>query len=205
MDVLDFRLTSLRDYLSDEAYQEACRRAHQREFKDGQPVHARGDESPRLCIVTDGAVRIGRVEPDGSFKLVNILGPGRHFGDLGLQRAAYTHDGYAVGDCKISVIDAAALEDLLRNQPGFAMGIWRCNTARLNALLELYEDARTLGVMERLAEVIMDRMERLADTWPRHWPPDHLRQRLPLEWRFRNSRPRSKRSQKMTEAADDSQ
>lgn len=154
MDLLDFRLTPLRDYLPGEAYQEACRRAHRKKFGDGQPLHARGDQAPRLCIVGNGAVRIGRVGPDGSFKLVTILGPGGHFGDLGLQRAAYTHDGYAVGDCEILVIEAAALDDLLRNQPGFALGIWRCNTARLNALLELYEDARTLGVTERLAKVI---------------------------------------------------
>lgn len=160
MDVLDFRIAPLRDYLPDAVYREACARAQRKKFSAGKSLHARGDGSPRLCIVADGAVRLGRVRPDGSFNLVSVLGPGGHFGDVGLQRAAYTHDGYALGDCEILVIDAVTLENLLRHQPGFALGLWRCNTARLNALLELYDDARTLGVAARLAKVIYVHMGR---------------------------------------------
>ncbi|MEE4203508.1 MAG: Crp/Fnr family transcriptional regulator [Halieaceae bacterium] len=154
MDKLDFRVGTLRDYLPDEAYQVACERAQRKVFADGDTLHSRGDTSPRLCIVADGAVRLGRFRPDGSFNLVTVLGIGGHFGDLGLQRAAYTHDGFAVGRCEIYVIKAKVLDDLLRTQPGFALGIWRCNTARLNAVLELYDDALTLGVTARLAKVI---------------------------------------------------
>lgn len=154
MDVLDFRIAPLRDYLPDKTYREACDRAHLKNYKDGQSLHARGDASPRLCIVAEGAVRLGRVRPDGSFNLVSVLGVGGHFGDVSLQRAVYTHDGYAAGDCEVFVVNAALLEDLLRNLPGFALGLWKCNTARLNALLELYDDARTLDVTARLAKVI---------------------------------------------------
>jgi len=154
MDILDFRVGTLRDYLPDGVYKAACESARQKKFADGEALHLRGDTAPRLCIVTKGAVRLGRFRPDGSFNLVTVLGVGGHFGDIGLQRAAYTHDGFAVGDCEIHLIEAEALDDLLRNQPGFALGIWRCNTARLNAVLELYDDALTLGVTARLAKVI---------------------------------------------------
>lgn len=154
MDVLDFRISPLRDFLPEDVYREACRRAQRKKFNDGDSLHTRGDPSPRLCIVADGAVRIGRVRPDGSFNLVSVLGVGGHFGDIGLQRAANTHDSYAASTCEIFIIEDALLEDLLRNQPGFALGLWRCNTARLHALLELYDDARTLGVVARLAKVI---------------------------------------------------
>ena len=154
MDRLDFRVGTLRDYLPDEAYKAACECARRKKFADGDALHLRGDTSPRLCIVAKGAVRIGRFRPDGSFNLVTVLGVGGHFGDIGLQRAAYTHDGFAVGNCEIYLIEAEVLDDLLRNQPGFALGIWRCNTARLNAVLELYDDALTLGVTARLAKVI---------------------------------------------------
>ena len=92
MDKLDFRVGTLRDYLPDEAYRVACERAQRKVFADGETLHSRGDASPRLCIVADGAVRLGRFRPDGSFNLVTVLGTGGHFGDLGLQRAAYTHD-----------------------------------------------------------------------------------------------------------------
>ncbi len=154
MDNLDFRVGTLRDYLPAEAYQVACERAQRKVFEDGETLHSRGDVSPRLCIVADGSVRLGRFRPDGSFNLVTVLGPGGHFGDIGLHSAAYTHDGFAVGHCELHVIKAHVLDDLLRHQPGFALGIWRCNTARLNAVLELYDDALTLSVSARLAKVI---------------------------------------------------
>ncbi len=154
MDILDFRVGTLRDYLPDDAYRAACERARGKKFADGDALHLRGDTSPRLCIVANGGVRLGRFRPDGSFNLVTVLGVGGHFGDIGLQRAAYSHDGFAVGNCEIHLIEADVLDDLLRNQPGFALGIWRCNTARLNAVLELYDDALTLGVTARLAKVI---------------------------------------------------
>lgn len=154
MDLLDFRIGTLREYLPADVYQEVCHRALRKKFKDGHSLHARGDPSPRLCIVAEGAVRIGRVRPDGSFNLVSVLGVGGHFGDVGLQRDANTHDSYAIGNCEILVLEAGLLDDLLRHQPGFALGLWRCNTARLHALLELYDDARTFGVLARLAKII---------------------------------------------------
>jgi CRP-like cAMP-binding protein len=154
MDLLDFRIGTLQDYLPADVYREVCSRSLRKKFKDGHSLHTRGDPSPRLCIVAEGAVRFGRVRPDGSFNLVSVLGVGGHFGDIGLQREANTHDSYAVGDCEILVLEAALLDDLLRNQPGFALGLWQCNTARLHALLELYDDARSFGVLVRLAKVI---------------------------------------------------
>lgn len=154
MDLFDFRVRPLREYVSVAVYDEVCRRARRRKFPDGELLHMRGDNSPRLCIVAAGAVRIGRVRPDGSFNLVSVLGVGSHFGDVGLQRAVNTHDSYAHGDCELLIIEAAMLENLLESQPGFALGLWRCSTARLEALLELYDDVRTLSVEVRLAKVI---------------------------------------------------
>ena len=151
---LDFALKPLRDYLPSEAKQAFRERAQRRTFKDGQAVHLRGDQSARLGMVVKGAVRIGRFQRDGSFKLLSILGPGGHYGDVALQRRAYPQNAQAVGDTEVDVIDEATLDELLANAPGFAIALWRCNTARLNAMLELYDDARTLGVTQRLAKVI---------------------------------------------------
>ena len=154
MDVLDFGLKPLRDYVPDKAYQVMCQRAQRTLFRDGQALQMQGDEAVRLCLVVSGAVQLGRFQHDGAFTMVTMLGPGRHFGEVGLHHHAQTHDVYAMGETEIDLIDAAALEDLLRHQPGFAMGFWRCNTARLNTLLELYEDARTLTTPQRLAKLL---------------------------------------------------
>ncbi|MEO1042646.1 MAG: hypothetical protein AAFX52_10165 [Pseudomonadota bacterium] len=62
--------------------------------------------------------------------------------------------------------------------------------------------AKWLAEERQVLGRFMDRMERLADTWLRHWPPDHLRQRLPLESRFRNLSLRSRRRQQLMVAGD---
>ena len=154
MDLLDFGIGALQNYMPDAAYEEAVRRSRRMIFNDGQALHARGDAPVRLCIVASGAVRIGRFLPDGAFNLISIVGVGAHFGEIGSLRTVRTHNAYAVGRCEIDYIDVEAMEDLLLNQPGFVLGLWKANTARLNALLELYDDARTLAVSVRLAKVI---------------------------------------------------
>jgi CRP/FNR family transcriptional regulator len=160
MDLLDFGLRPLSDYLTDEAATEMRRRARRRSFEDKQALHLRGDDDARLCIVASGRVRFGRFQHDGSFKLLAMLGPGAHYGDVALQRQSFTQNVYALGQTEIDVIDASALASLLLDHPDLAVALWRCNTARLNAVLELYDDARTLNVTARLAKVIYVHMGR---------------------------------------------
>lgn len=154
MDLLDFGLKPLCDYLSEVVKGELRRRSQRRRFEDGQAVHMRGDSEARLCVVAAGMVRFGRFQHDGSFKLLATLGPGAHYGDVALQRQAFTQNVHALGRTEIDVIDAVSLETLLSDQPELAIALWHCNTARLNAVLELYDDARTLNVTARLAKVI---------------------------------------------------
>ncbi|NWG46465.1 MAG: Crp/Fnr family transcriptional regulator [Alphaproteobacteria bacterium] len=154
MDLLDFGLRPLSAFLSEEVKDAVRRRARRRSFGDGQAVHRRGDDEARLCIVAAGMVRFGRFQHDGSFKLLAMLGPGAHYGDVALLRQAFTQNVVAHGQVEIDMIDAETLESLLHERPDLATALWRCNTARLNAVLELYDDARTLGVTARLAKVI---------------------------------------------------
>jgi len=154
MDLLDFGLKPLSAYLSDAVRHDVQRRAQRRRFDDGQALHRQGDDRARLCVVAEGIARFGRFQHDGSFKLLSMLGPGAHYGDVALERRAFTQNVFAVGCCEIDVIDASALDTLLHDHPDFAIALWRCNTARLNAVLELYDDARTLSVAARLAKVI---------------------------------------------------
>lgn len=154
MDLLDFAIRPLSDYLSQSTYDAVCQSALRRSFDDGQAIHARGDEKVRLCIVAKGAVNVGRFQYGGAFNLLATIGPGAHFGDVALQRTVRTHSAYAVGPTQIDVIDAPTLDHLLETEPGFAVALWRCNAARLSAISELYDDIRTLSVTHRLAKTI---------------------------------------------------
>jgi len=160
MDLLDFGLKALSDYLSEAVKRGIAQRAQRRLFADGQEMHARGDDGARLCIIVTGAARFGRFQHDGSFKLLTMLGPGAHYGDVALQRREFTQSVFAVGHSEVDVLEASALDELLNEQSGLAIALWRCNTARLNAVLELYDDARTLPVAARLAKVVYVHMGR---------------------------------------------
>lgn len=154
MDLLNFGLKPLTDYLPQSLVQALRDKAQRRVFEDGQTVHLRGDKRARLCIVAEGGVRFGRFQHNGSFKLLGMMGPGAHYGDVALQRSAFTQNVYAIGRSEIDVIEAPALQGLLAREPGLAIAMWQCSTARLNAIMELYDDARTLPVTARLAKVI---------------------------------------------------
>lgn len=154
MDLLDFGLKPLGDYLSEDVKGGLRRVAKRRVFEDKQALHRRGDREARFCFVAAGMVRLGRFQHDGSFKLLAMLGPGAHYGDVALQRQGFTQNVYALGQVEIDLIDAATLEALMHEHAELAVALWRCNTARLNAVLELYDDARTLNVTARVAKVI---------------------------------------------------
>lgn len=154
IDLLDFGVGPLHNYIPESAYHEVLSHARRQTFKDGEALHVRGDKHPRLYIIAGGVLRLGRFAPGGAFSLVSMLGAGSHFGDIALQQNANTHDAFSVGASEVDIVDGGVLNDLLLSQPSFAIGLWRANTARLNALLELYDDARTLGVAARLAKVI---------------------------------------------------
>jgi len=154
VDLLDFGLKPLSAFLDPTVSAEIRRRSLRRTVESGQALHLRGDEAARLCLVVSGIARFGRYQHDGSFKLLAMLGPGAHYGDVALQREAFTQNVYAEGRTEIDVLDASAVDSLLDEFPLFAVALWRCSTARLNAVLELYDDARTLNVAARLAKVI---------------------------------------------------
>lgn len=154
MDLLDFGLKPLSAFLDPTVSAEIRRRSLRRTVESGQALHLRGDEAARLCLVVSGIARFGRYQHDGSFKLLAMLGPGAHYGDVALQREAFTQNVYAEGRTEIDVLDASVVDSLLDEFPLFAVALWRCSTARLNAVLELYDDARTLNVAARLAKVI---------------------------------------------------
>lgn len=154
MDLLDFGIPPLRHYMPEKVYRAALSRSHRVKYSDGQAMHARGDEGPRLSIIADGAVRVGRFHFDGSFNLLSTLGPGAHFGDVGLQRRSFTQNVYAAGDCEVDVIATPILEELIESDAAFAAGLWRCATIRLDTVLGLYHDARSLPVVVRLAKII---------------------------------------------------
>jgi len=154
MDLFDFAVPTLRDFLAQDVFEAVCKRAHRVSFIDGKTLHSRGDARAKLGIVAEGGIRFGRFQPDGAFTMVGALGPGGHFGDVSIQRSEYTHDVFAIGTCKVDLIDAVTLSDLLAEHPSVGEGLWQASAARVNALAELYEDARTLTVSGRLAKVL---------------------------------------------------
>ncbi len=162
MDLLDFGLKPLSDYLSGEVRSELRRWSQRRSYGDKDALHMRGDGPARLCMIVEGKVRFGRFQHDGSFKLLAMLGPGAHYGDVALQRRSFTQNVYASGPTEIEVIDAASLEALLRKHPDLALALLRCNTATARLAKVIYVHLGRGGLVNGLVCLQSDLAELLG-------------------------------------------
>jgi CRP-like cAMP-binding protein len=98
--------------------------ADERSFGAGQVIVREGEVGDELFVLLEGTVRVERVEPDGSARMLRTYGPGDHFGELAvlLERprvATVTADD----DVRTLVIGGDGLTAILRERPDAAMAM----------------------------------------------------------------------------------
>jgi CRP-like cAMP-binding protein len=156
MDLLGFTLPSLNDLLSEDDLATLAERSVRTRFDDGQQLHARGDPRSRFSIVVEGAVRFVRRRRDGRQITTITLGPGQFFGGFPLgQGAARTHDAVAVGPTAVDQMTGAEFDRLIEEKPAILRAMFEMNSHRLEALTELYDDARMSPPAVRIAKLFL--------------------------------------------------
>lgn len=131
-------------------------RATRAVFADGQLIHARGDPDGRLCLVLEGAVRLGRLRRDGGLALLATVAEGHHFGHFPIPGIdARSHDAVAEGRTVLAYLARARLVDLMRETPELGVALLEIATHRLAVTTEFYDDVRRLTPAERLAKLLL--------------------------------------------------
>lgn len=124
-------------------------------YQDGEIIHARGERKAGLCVVLEGAVKVGNYGTDGRYFLSKLLKPYESFGEFTIfSQLPRTHTSEAQGETKIGFISPVQLKRALSIEPAIAFGLLQSLSTRLHLSLEALDDTKRLPVLVRVAKMI---------------------------------------------------
>lgn len=109
-----------------------------REFAAGKGdiLFHRGDPCTGFHFVLSGQVKIGFVSPQGSEKVIEILGPGKTFGEaIMFMETPYVVFAQALADCQLLHFSKATIFAALARDPGFSRRMIASLSSRLHQLV----------------------------------------------------------------------
>jgi CRP-like cAMP-binding protein len=102
----------------------------------GRTIFARGDPCDGFHTILYGQVKLGFVSPLGQEKVIEILGPGKSFGEAVMfMEKPYVVNASAVEDCLLLHIAKEAIFDELSRSPAFARRMLAGMSRRLHGLI----------------------------------------------------------------------
>ncbi|MGH8679404.1 MAG: Crp/Fnr family transcriptional regulator, partial [Burkholderiales bacterium] len=107
-------------------------------------------------VLLRGRAKVAAPGADGSDTVLNVMGPGEVFGEIGIldgqpRSATVT----TLEDCEIAVVDKAAFQALLVSAPSIAVKLLAVLAGRIRQLTDRVEDRAFLDVPARLAKQLL--------------------------------------------------
>jgi CRP/FNR family transcriptional regulator, cyclic AMP receptor protein len=147
--------------LDAEALDQLCRYAKHTVLKRGATIFAKGDPGHSLYAVISGTVKISLSSPDGRNAILNLVGPGEVFGDMGvLSGQPRSADATANTNCEIYVIDRRDFLPFVRSQPALSMKFIELLCERLRWTSDQVEQVILRDLPGRLASALLGLAER---------------------------------------------
>jgi CRP-like cAMP-binding protein len=132
-----------------------------RRLRDGELLHAKGDEPDGLYGIVSGKVKISSQSASGRQSVLTVLEAGSWFGEISLfDGQPRTHDAHAQGDTVVVMLPQRDFQRLLERHPRLYGHIVRLLCRRIRGCFTLLEDSAFLGLSARLAK----RLLHFADT-----------------------------------------
>ena len=98
-----------------------------RSYEEGTVIFVEGQDAREMYVVRDGTVSLRK---GGS--VIKTLDPGEVFGEMALiDHAPRTATAVAGPGCRVTVIDEASFQQLVKKVPGFALELLRLVVRRL--------------------------------------------------------------------------
>ena len=96
-------------------------------YEEGTVIFVEGQDASEMYVVRDGTVSLRK-----GGQVIKTLDPGEVFGEMALiDRAPRTATAVAGPGCRVTVIDEASFQELVRKMPGFALELLRLVVRRL--------------------------------------------------------------------------
>lgn len=142
--------------LTTDALGELSRHGRKVRFADDQTIFMKGDPGDALYGVLAGSVRIATSAPDGKEITLNLIEPGRFFGEIAaLDGGPRTANAYAVGEAELLRIDSGPFSAVVRTNPVLAIGIVHLLCDRLRWTSTSLEDLVLLDAEARIAKRLL--------------------------------------------------
>jgi len=146
--------------LSPQGREEVERSFSKATFRGGEVIYTPEEGKEILFLLQEGKVQLYRITREGEKRLVDTLGPGIIFGEMGLiGQGMYGTFAQAAEDCTLRTVERTALERLLLQRPTIVMRILEGVGKRLLEAESLLEDVTFKGVTARLASLLFRLMK----------------------------------------------
>jgi CRP-like cAMP-binding protein len=133
----DLRKTPLLSRLTEAQLERVRTRAVQRRLDEGELLFSQGTPAERFYLVQAGQIRLFRLAPDGSEKVIEIVSPGQTFAEalMFLQAPRYPVSAAALEPARLIAIDAADFAAMLRGSVDTCFLVMGALSQRLRALI----------------------------------------------------------------------
>ena len=120
---------------------------------EGELIHAAWQPVHKLWLVLSGGLRVTQMDDHGHALTIAVLGEGSYFvsGSLVHDGEVEKSEAHAIGDTHLAVFGLAQLEREFATDKEMTQHRMRLLHRRFSALTELYRDALTVPLPQRLA------------------------------------------------------
>ncbi len=137
--------------LPSDVQQQLQRIARERQLTTGEVLFHRGDSFDGIYLLQRGLILISGVNRQGNEALLTVLEAGAMFGEIALfDGEPRTHDAIAAQPCQLLQFPALALQQLLKQQPGYWQWLGQLLTAKMRQVFAAMEQHTLLDAKARL-------------------------------------------------------
>lgn len=155
--IQDLRNAPLLSRLSDDQLERVRRGAVQRRLNEGELLFAQGAAAERFYLVESGQMRLFRLAPDGSEKIIEIVSPGQTFAEalMFLEAPRYPVSAAALEPSRLIAIDARDFAAMLRGSVDTCFHVMGALSQRLRALISEIDELTLHSAKGRVARYLL--------------------------------------------------
>ena len=155
----DLRKAPLLSRLTDAQLERVRQRAVQRRLNEGELLFAQGNAAERFYLVQSGQMRLFRLAPGGSEKVIEIVSPGQTFAEalMFLQAPRYPVSAAALEPTRLIAIDACDFAAMLRGSVDTCFVMLGALSQRLRALIGEIDELTLHSAKTRVARYLLAR------------------------------------------------
>src|ERR687895_1591760 len=146
-------------------FERADIRVAERRFKARDTIFTPGDPDDQLYFLLEGTIRLYKIYGDYKEATTALLRDGGVFGKLNLVEGRW-QDVFAeaVTEATVASIQKAAIERVIKSDPGFALKLFSSFSERLRQSDEVIESLLHREVSTRLATLLINLGERFGES-----------------------------------------